>query len=475
MGNNFQNLPKQVKALRFIKICLICFALASTLAADDTDLRLDESLRLMQSSQGQAPQSAAPEQDDRYMMDLLLAVNSMDLARIQRALSLYKLSADAKKEIILFAQANVEFLSGNLSRAIKLYEQLLRLDDGFVRAHLDLARLYFLDHQNKEAMQLFESIKLPRQNVMLRVQQFKDAIRARNALGGSFSLGFVYGKNINQSSQKSIKQIFNFNNKLYESTRKSPDAISAYGLRYDLSLSKQFPLAGHHNAFFRLTSFGNFYRKYGIYSDQTVQLGLGYKYKSGAFSLQGAPVFERVFLDKKRLLDRTGLSLEFGKHFADLYAGFYADFKQEKYKGAFSFYNGDTFNATPSFVWATRGAVFVFGGLDFLQKSRTKDAKDSYKRYGARLGFSKGLSKLDFIFSASLRGSFYKGANRALSPTPRKDLEQIYTLTAKFKSLNFGGRLTPALSYSYTANKANIDWLYSYKRSDFLLKLESVF
>ena len=95
--------------------------------------------------------------------------------------------------------------SATIEAALAKYRELYRKNPEFLRGRLDLARLLFIDKQNKESAALFDGIDIPEvPAVNEKIKVFADALKKRDAWSGSVSFGAGYDTNLNQSSGATV-------------------------------------------------------------------------------------------------------------------------------------------------------------------------------------------------------------------------------------------------------------------------------
>ena len=98
---------------------------------------------------------------------------------------------------MLFAEANQAVFRDDLKAALAKYRELYRKNPEFLRGRLDLARLLFIDKQNKESAALFDGIDIPEvPAVNEKIKVFADALKKRDAWSGSVSFGAGYDTNL---------------------------------------------------------------------------------------------------------------------------------------------------------------------------------------------------------------------------------------------------------------------------------------
>lgn len=410
----------------------------------------------------QRAQDLSPNLSKDQDLGLLKAINTKNINIIKKALKIYKTSAFAKKEMIIFAKANIAYLKGDISMAIDLYEELLR-GNFHLRAKLDLARLYFLDNQNKEAKELFSSLFLPQINQ--KVALFLRRINDRASIHGYFAIGLDYTKNLNQSPQKTTT--FVTPTQIY--TRKSPKSIDTGSYSFEASLNKLFFIKSNHNMIFKSLCYGSFYNKHGSYNEATCNAIFGYKYKNHLLDIHLAPIIEATYIDDKIGATRAGGVIRFFKQAKKYFISFGADLKDESYKDKWRYNDGRLFFANLSGLYAFSDEFFILSNMTYTQKTQMASKENEYDKKAIRLGFIKRIN----LFEIRTNISFAKSTYAKFSPTlnaKREDNEQTYNIDLKLSSHT---NISPTLSYTHTKNTSNVDWLYSYNKDRLSLKLET--
>ncbi|MBU2239267.1 MAG: peptide signal, partial [Gammaproteobacteria bacterium] len=152
----------------------------------------------------------------------------------------YRTLSDADPLLLAYAKGALARIQGNMEQAATEYRQLLGLNPEFLPGQLELARVLFEDHQDKEAEVVFTQIsaKLDPDNeqqtgVYRTVESFRKALEQRRDWSTSIALGAVWNDNLNQSSESRTCLLLSQGQCIYE--RKIPDAISATGLDYELT------------------------------------------------------------------------------------------------------------------------------------------------------------------------------------------------------------------------------------------------
>ncbi|WP_373100350.1 MULTISPECIES: surface lipoprotein assembly modifier [Pasteurellaceae] len=403
---------------------------------------------------------------------LFIALNQQLWDYAQTFLRHYKTFDDHNPELVLFAEAALARQHGDLNRAEQRYRELLRADPTFIRAQLDLARVLFENKKTRESTALFENLArldLPAE-VRDSIDGYRQALSQREKWQLSFTLGYQYATNINQSSRRSLCALYL--GEVCSARFTSPDAINAQGWRYDLSVRKQTALSGHHGIIFYLNSYGYFYPHAKDYAEDNSKVYVGYQYQNQHTELTLAPLFEYNQLGNRTYSRAWGVQLALSRQMA---ARHWLNLQFEQKKLRYSPHYNALRHADQSALYATwyyaAGAqTTLFGGLDW-QYRHTRYHDDNFHMYGIRLGLNRQFDfGLDATLLALLRRYDYQGFNAALNRT-RHDKQQVYLAILKMPSWQFYGA-TPSLLLKRTDNRSNVDWLYAYKQNEIQLNIE---
>ena len=180
--------------------------------ADDREDRFMQlKLRRAQQERNEADNTAiefgAGEMQDGedLALSLMKVVNAQNEEGTARLLDIYRRQDVYDPDIVLFAEANQAVFRDDLKAALAKYRELYRQNPEFLRGRLDLARLLFIDKQNKESAALFDGIDIPEvPAVNEKIKVFADALKKRDAWSGSVSFGAGYDTNLNQSSGTTV-------------------------------------------------------------------------------------------------------------------------------------------------------------------------------------------------------------------------------------------------------------------------------
>lgn len=369
---------------------------------------------------------------------------------------------------------------GHMAEAQAAYQEVLRLNPSFLPGQLELARVLFEDHQNQPSQRLFEDIsrQLDQDNpqqagVIQTVELFLAALNQRVGWSGTIGIGSIWTDNLNQSAQSRSCLLVYMNQCVYE--RKVPDAISAQGLDYELSLSKNTPLTGHNSLYFRALNYGKRYDDYADYNENTFLAEFGYQYQNLTQQFQLAPLVELSHYGDASMYQALGIhALWATQPSSTTLFRLQGRYKELEYlKAHYQHYDGPSLSLTGT-LWKTLPDQWtLFAGLDALDK-KAADKPYGYFQTGVSLGVIKTMAEhFQTTLIASVRDKKFDAYSAILGET-REDQITTYQLIVKAPNASFLG-FSPSLLLKHSRTESNVDWLYSHKNTQISLKIESQF
>ncbi len=302
-------------------ICLILTVTAAPVWADDNDTRrLQDELhwRLQQQRQSQwsQPADADPQHitidgqlyrvgDDveGLARGLYYALNTQQWAKVATFIERYRALPEHEPQLVLLAEGLMARAQKNMALALAKLQAAQALAPDDVRVQLELARLYAEDNQNPEALAAFTQVlrqDVPPATAEL-VQGHINNLGQRDQWHGSLSVGQGYNSNVNQArGGRSCVGYRGDECWLYQSL---PEARGALFQRYQLALSKQWSLGGHHNLVFKPLAYGSKYHLSAPegsttaqrHSDHTTVVAAGYSYADAQTSYAVTPQLEHYY------------------------------------------------------------------------------------------------------------------------------------------------------------------------------------
>ncbi|WP_338705643.1 porin family protein [Pasteurella multocida] len=406
---------------------------------------------------------------------LYIALNQQLWQYVEKLLEQYKTFDEHKPELIWFAEGALARERGDFALAAQRYRQLLQVQPDFLRGQLDLARILFEDKKNAESTALFRKIAeqpLP-SSVLGNIHDYQLALKQRESWSSSLTFGYLYNKNLNQSSQKEQCLLENQGQCLIN--RHSPEAINAHGWRYDFNTQRRISLRGHHGLAFYFNSYGQFYPHEHDYNENTLKTYGGYSFHNANTEITVAPLLEHNTFGNHRHYHSWGGHFEWTQNISPRHL-WNMQFEQKRLRysehySSFSKANLSSLFSTWYYLYSPK--TTLFGGGDW-QYRYTSDQAQTYHLVGMRLGLNH---QFDFGLNATvmtlLRRYNYQGYHAALEVT-RKDYQQIYIALFKMPQWNLKG-FTPNLLFKHTRNRSNANYVYSYKQSEVQLNFEFQF
>lgn len=382
----------------------------------------------------------------------------------------------------------VEYALGALARekgdpagAERHYRALLAIKADFVPGRLELARVLFDNHQDREAERTFRAAREvlandgpQAQGVIGTLDAYLGALKRRRSWQGSLAAGPGYSSNLNQSSA-SYTCLLATDDGTCLVDRKVPDAIAAAGVNFEATLVRDVPLSGHGGLRARAIAFGDIYPDHHHYSQATAIIRLGYQYQTARNAISLSPSFEIGSLGSAVLYKAPGLNTEW-THTVSPRAlfrveGNYRDFRYND--AAFAAQNGPLTDAAITGWYSLTPTLTVFGGPDFTAKV-TDSLVEAYRQWGGRLGINKAFGNGASLF---LMGSYRSRRHRAYSELfeARREDRQFNVIGIVRMPILKLGPLAPEIVVNHTRVNSNIDWLYSHRRTTASLRLSYAF
>lgn len=410
---------------------------------------------------------------------LYLATNHRQWPDVRRFLTAYQKLSGHDVMLVSFAQGGLARFEGDLDLAAYHYQKLLNQQPDFTRIKLELARVYFENHKNREAEQLFvglsEQNPLP-ETVLKNINSYLKAIALRSDWRGSFSVGYAYNDNVNMSpDQEPTCLTYKPDGGCYEELH-IPKAIKKWGMSYDATLSRRYQLSGHHGIFGRGLIYGENYRDYHDENENTFLLVSGYNYKSRNHDFSFGPLFEYKQRAGDTYYRATGVKTEWRQTFSPKTAlNIELEHKQLRHQQRYHWKNGDLSSSYLTLSHAISKEFVVFGGGDWVYRDNPQPA-DRYQQWGIRAGISGQIYPgINGSLSATLRERRF-GAYNPILYARRQDNEQIYTAVIKVPAAEILG-MTPSITFRHRRNHSSVNWRYNYNynKNEVLLRLEKYF
>lgn len=406
---------------------------------------------------------------------LFMAVNRSDWPQVRRLLNQYRQQAHYDQDIALFAEAALNKSDGRMKEARQKYEQLLQRQPDFTRGRLDLARLLFDDHLNRESAAEFAKAKqepLP-EPVLNNIQAFQTAIDRRRSWQGSVNVGGIWNSNVNQGSN-GIHCTHEFEDKCIGNYWTADKPETAAGLKYETAVSRHWQVKGHHGVNVRALAYGRVYRNHQKHNEHTANLSAGYQFTNARRTVTAAPLWEWSAEGKHASHRAYGLRTEWDENLGNWSWNTEAEWKKLKYFDEESAHNNGTSLAVYNTVsYSPRADWAVFGGLDWLQR-KTSDGQGDYRQPSLRLGIGKQFEQgFDASAHAVFQQRTYKSEDRILEKR-RRDHEQTYILNIGAERWRFAG-MKPTLTFKHRRVNSNIQWLYQYRQNEVGVSLMKVF
>ncbi len=490
----------QVHARFFLLYCLLLLLLPFAAAAADSQLpsrlpsRLDSDASSDQprnSSQQRLPNADSgarraiiidgkpyPIQDnvDDLGRALYVSIQQQHWADVEYYLAKYQTLANADALLLAYARGALARIRGDMQQAASEYRKLLALRPDFFPGQLELARVLFADHQNQQATMLFAQIadqldpsNTKHANIISSVENFTEALQRRHTWQSSVAVGSIWTDNLNHSSQ-SYTCFVSFRGQCY-SERQTPDAISARGVDYQLTLNRQVSISGQHGVYFRAQLSAQRYQDYPDYHQTIMTNQIGYAFENYADYISLAPEYEFLEYGDATYYRAWGLHAQWRRKLSRTRMfKLAADYKKHKYADQQrQRLNSSVYSLNFSAWQMLADNWMLISGVDWLEIT-AKATTESYNKLGLRFGASKQFAagiQVVLLTSASQRSNH--NFSKILG-AKRNDIVKDATLTVTAAKLAIAG-FTPTITLNQRSTRSNIDWLYSNQKNQINLKL----
>lgn len=406
---------------------------------------------------------------------LFLAVNNSDWPTARRLLVQYRQEPDYDEDIALFADAAISKADGNMKAARQKYETLLQRQPDFTRGRLDLARLLFDDHLNREAEAEFAKAArepLP-EPVLSNIQSFQTAIDKRQSWQGSLNVGGVWNSNVNEGAGGFYCEE-EFEGECIGNYWRSPEPESALGIKYEAAATKHWQVQGHHGIAARALAFGRVYRNHQEHNEHTLNLSAGYQFTNARRSFTLSPLWEWSAEGSHASHRAYGARAEWNENKGNWSWNTETEWKKLKYFNEEDTHNDGTLLAVYNTLsYSPREDWALFGGLDWQQR-KTEDGQGDYRQPALRVGAAKQFANgFDASAHAIFQHRSYKSED-GIFEKRRRDNEQIYILNVGADRWSIAG-MKPTFTFKHRRVNSNIKWMYRYRQNEVGLSLVKMF
>ncbi|MFB6349783.1 surface lipoprotein assembly modifier [Moraxella sp. ZJ142] len=418
--------------------------------------------------------------DEAQLTQLIfISINQRDWQSLATYLDQYQQLDEYSEVVVLFAKGVLAKQAKRYADAQAYFSQMLALDADFLRGKLELARLLFDDKQYKQAKQLFNEIKpqLPPQTAQV-VDVYLQAIEQRQSSGYA-SVGMVYNTNINHQQGKSecYQSVMYHGESICTHRRTAESPRQDLGYHYQASISQDIWTTRHHAIYTKGLLYGTAYDTEKSDSQQTLYIGIGYKYQNAKQTLSLLPFYEQYRLASHKLYQGYGFSAEYRYNLTDKMS---VNLQQDYQKNHFSdnrvklFNDGSLLSQYITINQQIGDGTWVFYGLNHHHKN-IRDKSSSYRQWGGRLGlYHVFANQSNLTALAHYKKTKHQQSNLFIDEKIANYKE--YGLSVQYAMPNYQvAGWHPVLGYKYQKQAANIGWFYDYSAQEVSLKLQKHF
>lgn len=421
---------------------------------------------------------AVKDNDQDLTRALFYTINQQQWARTRTYLQRYKNLPHHAEVMVLFAEASLDKADGKLAEAENKYQRLLAIDPDFMRGRLELARVMFENKKTRESKTAFQGLaslaNIP-DEIKPNVQGYLGAINVREKWNTYLSVSYGYDSNINKASGKTGCVSF-FPGMPCVPSQTTPIQKSAVS-KYQVSLSKLYPIYGQHNISLLAMQYGSFYPNHRPFTEHTGNVYLGYNFANARHDLTVSPVAEFQRNHSHQQNRSFGARVEYSYLLnPKTNLNFQYERKNTRFtdQGHARINDGKTDTFTITMMRQLTEQLAVFGGVDYTRK-RVNDKTASFDLKGGRAGVYYGFNNGAGITAMSIFRKYdHQAANLFISPNAARNKEYIQMININLKNLSYHG-IYPSLNLKMTRLTSNNDWFYDYRRKEIAISLQKSF
>ena len=464
-----------------LKLYAICYvALSSSALAQEIphnqnvffekDPQIQPDLLLSQPSIS-TPTVASIKEGSSVEESINFAIVSRDWEKLESLLNKYRTTPNFDPTLYDYALGALYRHQGRQKEAIALYQHILKRQPDLYYPRFDLAMMLYEDKRYSEAKVELETaqphLAPPLQDL---VNQLLGNIKKTQAWQPTFNFSYKTTDNVNQASD--LRELVVGGATFIRGDESLPQ--SAHGIRFGVGASKEKNLAGNHYIYTSTDVEGVRYWDNKNYSEQTLRVNLGYRYKDIKQSVGVIPVIEQNFLGGNRYNQNYGGSLEYNQRLSNQwqFSGNISHL-QKRYADTnlANYYDGHANSTAWLLLYQPQLKWLVYGGIDYMRDDLADEAESS-NRQGVRAG---GVFSGDKI---GVRGSIRYAqrdffADNFWYDKKRKDDEYQFDATMWHKNWVWRGFI-PKLNYNYQEINSNLP-LYERSGSSWFMTVEKDF
>lgn len=360
------------------------------------------------------------------------------------------------------------------AQAIKVYQQMLMDNPDFHYVRFDLAIMLYENKQYDEAQaELIRVKSFLNTHMQGLVERYLEQIRQRKKADFDFHINYEKNDNVNNASSATHVQ---WGGRTWQKSAESLPQ-KATGVRYGMGVSKDIALQGNHYLNTNMDFRGVHYWDNPRYDEQTVSLGVGYKYQNINSHFSLSPFIDYTWFDDELYQREMGIKANFNRRInTRLNVGMGVQYFERYYDNErlAKLYDSHVNLINVGYRYALAPRILVFGGAD-VTNDNTKDKEQASVRYGLNMGI---LGEMDSGLGARVSVRYVKRnfevPEQLLYGFTRRDDEYYLQTSWWHNKLHYKGFM-PNLNISYRKVDSNMDDLYSRDGVQSFISIEKKF
>lgn len=338
-----------------------------------------------------------PKEFEQLLSILLLQANA---EKLEELLPIYKQVSNYDPSVIEWGNAIILAKKGKLNKAVVAFRKLNARLPNVAVLRFQMAMALFYNGQYQAAKSEFEKLRSTTNDkaITSSINQYLDAINAKNDWDFSASVSYLNDKNITNAPKKGTKLIGkNGSETTYSSERKAGE-----GFNFSVSADKKWLFDNHSFISLDLNNYGDYYWDNKKFNDITSGVSIGAGYQNAMTTFEIAPFYKKRWFagggssTDEKLADystSTGVNLNFNQWLSPklMYQG-YAQFADVKLDDAYVTGDSKTNLFANTLLYFPNAKRHWAVGLNYLDKN-AEQSTNSFKRKSVRIGWSENWAK----------------------------------------------------------------------------------
>ncbi|WP_373741914.1 surface lipoprotein assembly modifier [Neisseria sp.] len=428
--------------------------------------------------------AAHPELLQRVMYSAVVAQN---IAGIRAVLPTYEKWPKHDRSLAKFARGLLAQADGHSGRAVAHYRELVADTPDSPVLRLQLAQALFEDRQNEAAADQFDRLRgmdYPAA-VKQRIEQYREALRKRDAWQFQAGLSITHEQNINQAPEQ--QHLGNYLDEQACMLARQvdpaddcwrgwtfPAQIDAAAVNYQAGTEKKFSLDKGFYATAGADVYGKYYPEYSEYNDTIARVSAGFGHADQRSDIGITPFHERRIYGNRAYSYTNGARLHWNKwqtpRLQTLTALELGRLNNSRYER----FDSNNRLVSASLLFQRNPQQYWLVGADLYQERNRDDRSESFNRYSLRAAWGQEWPKgISTRLNLNAAQRHHYEPSLLSGDAKRRDKEFGASVSLWHRALHYKG-ITPRFTFTHNRTWSN-DKYYEYSKNRAFVELSKTF